>query len=93
MENPKIFVTTFGFYYFGNEVETGNNFIACNQGAMFRKFGGGKGLPGVARGDKNATVSLDTFELKEILYFHPSNLIAILPSINLYEFKGATING
>lgn len=93
MNNPKIFTVQGGFYFFGNEINSGQEgFLACNEAAMFRGFGGGKGLPGVSRGDVNATVKLDTFEEDKVLYFPLENVIAVLPSINLYKFKGAKIN-
>jgi len=91
--NPKIFILSGGFYIFGNEIQSSTvGYVVCNQAAMFRGFGGGKGLPGVARGDKEATVKLDTFIQDQELFFPEENLIAIVPSINLYQFEGAQIN-
>jgi len=91
--NPKIFILAGGFYIFGNEIQSSTaGYVACNQAAMFRGFGGEKGLPGVARGDKEATVKLDTFLQDQALFFPEENLIAIVPSIDLYQFKGAQID-
>ncbi|MCL2354264.1 MAG: hypothetical protein FWC69_06530 [Defluviitaleaceae bacterium] len=92
MSNWKIFTIAGGFYFFGEEVAAPSGYIACTKCAMFRRFEGGKGLPGVARGDKDAIVYLDTFDEKEEVYFPLSNVYAILPSVNLYEFKGAFVN-
>ena len=93
MNNWKIFTVAGGFYFFGEEVVAPEGYIACKKCAMFRRFEGGKGLPGVARGDKDAVVYLDTFAEDEEAFFPLASVYAILPSINLYEFKGAIING
>ena len=90
--NWKIFTIAGGFYFFGEEVTAPEGYIACIKASMFRRFEGGKGLPGVARGDENAIVYLDTFDQNQEVFFPVSAVYAILPSINLYEFKGAKID-
>ena len=50
-----------------------------------------KGVAGVARGDKDATVTLDRFDQDEDLTFPITAVFAILPSIDLYTFKGTTL--
>ena len=87
-----IFVIAGGFYYFGKEVETQEGWLALTEASMFRGFQGGKGVPGVTRGDENAEVKLDQFEQDKVLYFPVSACYGIQPSINLYKFKGSTIN-
>ena len=89
--NYKIFAISGGFYYFGEEVEGPEGYVALKNFSMFGGFAGGKGLPGVARGDKSATVTLDRFSDGEIGYFPVTSCFGVLPSINLYEFKGTTI--
>jgi hypothetical protein len=87
-----VFTITQGFYFFGEEVESPTEgFIAVRNAAMFGGFDGGKGVAGVCRGDAKAKVVLDRFEANEELLFPISAVVAILPSINLYEFKGTTL--
>lgn len=89
--NTKILAISGGFYFFGTEVQAPQEgYIALKKAAMFGGFGGGKGLPGVARGDKAATVILDCFDADEELLFPVTAVFAILPSIDLYAFKGTT---
>lgn len=91
MKNPKVFIVQSGFYFFGNEVKPENEgFIEFDEGAIFRNFGGGKGLPGVLRGDKKATVSLDRYIASERVLLPEENVIGIVDSINLYDFSGCT---
>ena len=92
MTNWKIFAVAGGFYFFGEEVTAPEGYIACVKCAMFRRFEGGKGLPGVARGDKDAVVYLDTFEENEEVFFPVTSVYAIMPSVNLYTFSGSKIN-
>ena len=80
-----------GFYFFGCEISAPDGYIALKDASMFGGFGGGKGLPGVARGDKSATVILDRFDAAAHLTFPLTAVYAIMPSINLYEFAGATL--
>ena len=89
--NTKIFTIAGGFYFYGEQVDAPEGYIALNNYAMFGGFSGGKGLPGVARGDKEAKVTLDRFEEGEIGYFPLSSCYGIHPSIDLYKFKGTTI--
>lgn len=91
MKNTKIFAIAGGFYYFGTEVQAPEGYIALKDAAMFGGFGGGKGLPGVARGDTEATVTLDRFAPDAICTFPVSSCYGILDSIDLYTFKGATL--
>lgn len=89
--STKILAVSGGFYFFGTEVQAQEGYIALKKAAMFGGFGGGKGLPGVARGDKSATVTLDRFDAEEELLFPVTAVFAILPSIDLYAFKGTTL--
>lgn len=87
----KIIAVSGGFYFFGTEVNAQEGYVALKDGAMFGGFSGGKGLPGVSRGDKDAKVTLDRFDTKEELVFPITAVFAILPSIDLYAFKGTTL--
>ena len=86
-----VFIITGGFYFFGQEVAGTKDFLHVKNGAMFGSFSGGKGVAGVCRGDSAATVVLDRFEQEEVLIFPIAACAGILPSINLYEFSGATL--
>lgn len=87
----KIIAVSGGFYFFGTEVNAPDGYIALKKAAMFGGFSGGKGLPGVARGDKSASVTLDRFDEDEECLFPLTAVFAILPSIDLYAFKGTSI--
>jgi hypothetical protein len=89
--STKILAVSGGFYFFGTEVKAQDGYIALTKASMFGGFGGGKGLPGVARGDKGATVTLDRFDADEELLFPVTAVFAILPSVDLYAFKGTTL--
>lgn len=89
--STKILAVSGGFYFFGTEVTAPEGYIALKKAAMFGGFSGGKGLPGVARGDKSATVTLDRFDADEELLFPTTAVFAILPSIDLYTSKGTTL--
>lgn len=89
--NTKIFAVSGGFYFFGTEITAPEGYVSLTAAAMFGGFGGGKGLPGVARGDKSSTVTLDRFEKDEELLFPTTAVFAIMPSIDLYAFKGTTL--
>lgn len=89
--NFKIVAANYGFYFFGEEVKSEDGYIALKNASMFGGFSGGKGMPGVARGDKNAKVTLDKFDDKEEVIFPLTAVIAIMPSIDLYKFNGTTI--
>lgn len=91
MKNCKILAIAYGFYFFGEEVSAPEGYVAIKNASMFGGFSGGKGLPGVARGDKDAKVNLDRFDLSEECLFPITSVVGIFPSINLYEFKGATL--
>ena len=91
-KNWKIFIIAGGFYFFGEEVQaTAEGYISMKNCSMFGGFSGGKGLPGVTRGDKEAKVTLDRFTEDDVQDFPISSCYGILGSINLYEFKGATL--
>ncbi|MBU6232535.1 hypothetical protein KGP36_07940 [Patescibacteria group bacterium] len=91
MNNPKIFAISGGFYYFGDMVESPQDgYLALKSAAMFGGFSGGKGLPGLARGDKAMTVNLDRFPEDELQLFPETACFGILSSVNLYDFKGTT---
>ena len=87
----KILAVSGGFYFFGTEISAPEGYIALKNAAMFGGFGGGKGLPGVARGDKSATVTLDRLDADEECLFPISAVFAIIPSIDLYAFKNTTL--
>lgn len=90
--NPKVITVAGGFYFFGNEIPSDNpDYIKIDNGAMSGGFSGGKGIAGVCRGDNEATIILDRFQDTEVLSFPLSAVYAILPCVNLYEFKGTTI--
>ena len=92
MKKPTILVVQGGFYYFGDEVASPQpGYVCITAGSMFGGFSGGKGLPGVARGDASAKVTLDRFEPSSVLTFPESAVLGILPCIDLYEFKGTTL--
>lgn len=89
--STKILAVSGGFYFFGTEVNAPEGYISLKNAAMFGGFAGGKGLPGVARGDKAATVTLDRFDKDEELLFPITAVFAILPSVDLYAHKGTTL--
>lgn len=92
--NTKILAVSGGFYFFGTEIAGSScpdGYICLKNAAMFGSFGGAKGLPGVSRGDKAATVILDRFAADEELLFPITAVFAIMPSIDLYAFKGTTL--
>lgn len=91
MQNTKILAVAGGFYFFGEEVTAPEGYVALKEAAMFGGFGGGKGLPGVARGDKAATVTLDRFAADTEVIYPLSAVYAIMPSIDLYTFSGTTL--
>jgi hypothetical protein len=91
MKNCKIFIIAGGFYFFGEEVNAPEGYVALKNCSMFGGFGGGKGLPGVARGDKDSTVTLDKFKEEDVHTFPSTSCYGILSSIDLYSFKGTTI--
>lgn len=92
MQKPTILAVSGGFYFFGNEVPSPQpGYVTLKSAAMFGGFAGGKGLPGVARGDKAATVTLDRFAEEDIVTFPESAVFAIMPSIDLYQFTGTTL--
>ena len=87
----KIFTIAGGFYYFGTQVDAPEGYLALKDFAMFGNYAGEHGLPGVARGEPKATVTLDRFTPGEIGYFPISSCYGILPSIDLYKFKGTKL--
>lgn len=92
MENPTILAVNNGFYLFGDLLENApNGYIAMTNVSMFGGFQGGKGMPGVARGDKDAIVTLDQFDKEKTCLWPVQSVCGIYPSINLYKFKGAKL--
>ena len=92
MKKPTILAVQGGFYFFGDEIASSQpGYICLKDAAMFGGFAGGKGLPGVARGDAAATVSLDRFADGETITFPETAVFAIMPSVDLYKFKGSNL--
>jgi hypothetical protein len=89
--DKKIFAVAGGFYFFGTEIPAADEYLSLTDAAMFGGFSGGKGLPGVARGDLEASVTLDRFSEGETLSFPITGVYAVMPSIDLYTAKGTTI--
>jgi len=89
--NWKIVTLAGGFYYFGSEVQAQEGYIGITKASLFASFNGNKGMPGLARGDKDAKVSLDQFDQDGTILFPISAVYAIAPSVNLYEQKGTTL--
>lgn len=87
----KIIAVSGGFYFFGTEVAAPEGYVCLKDAAMFGGFGGGKGLPGVARGDNSSTVTLDRFKEGDEQFFPVTAVFAIMNSIDLYKFKGTTL--
>lgn len=81
-----------GFYFFGTLVDSApEGYIKLVKFAMFGGFAGGKGLPGVCRGDKEATVTLDRFGEDQEGIFPVSAVFGIFDAIDLYQFSGTTL--
>lgn len=93
MQNPVVIAVREGFYLFGDEVPGPEGYICLRNAAMFGNFGGGQGLPGVVGGCDGATVTLDKFPEDDEELFNFDNVLFIVKSVNLYEFKGTTIRG
>ena len=91
MDNWKIFIISSGFYFFGNEVQASDGYIALDKCSMFAGFSGGKGMPGVAGGAKGATVILDRFPPADVQTFPISACLGVINAVNLYEFTGTTL--
>jgi|SRR5690606_14493713 hypothetical protein len=89
--NWKIFTVAGGFYYFGEEIEAPEGYIAFTKASMFGGFSGGKGLPGVQRMDPSARVTLDRFTEDAQILVPISAVYAITDCGNLYEFEGTTL--
>jgi hypothetical protein len=90
-KNTKIVALIHGFYIFGEEVEAPAGFIKFVNAAMFGGFSGGKGMPGVARGDSKATVNLDQFLQDQELIAPLSSVVFIIDCVDLFKFKGTTL--
>lgn len=89
--NWKLVALSYGFYFFGEEVDAPEGYIKLVQASMFGGFSGGKGVPGVTRGDKDARVTLDRFLDKGEVLAPLSSVVFVADSINLYESKNTTI--
>lgn len=90
---PAILTVAGGFYFFGDLVQGHPDYATLKNGAMFGGFEGGKGLPGVARGDSAARVNLDRFDESQTIQapLFSGAVLAIFRSINLYTFPGTTL--
>lgn len=81
-----------GFYFYGEEIESPTEgFIAIKNAAMSGGFGGGKGWPGVLRGDPKSNVILDRFRPEDVQLFPMTAVLAIHPSVDLYVLKTTTL--
>lgn len=88
MSEYKILAVAGGFYFFGRQAPAPEGYIALTEAAMFGGFGGGLGLPGVARGAAKSTVTLDCFEKESVQLFPVENVYAVMTSVNLHKHKG-----
>ena len=93
MKKPTILCIAGGFYFFGDECAAPEGYVAITSAAMFGGFGGGLGLPGVARGAAGATVTLDRFAPADVQMFPISAVYGIFTSVDLYAFPGTTVRG
>lgn len=92
MKNPTILAVNNGFYLFGDLLDNApNGYIAMKEVAMFGGFSGGKGMPGIARGDSGSKLNLDRFEPDKTCIWPISSVCGVYPSIDLYKFKGTTL--
>lgn len=92
MKNPTIIAINNGFYIFGSLLDNApEGYVAMTDVAMFGGFSGGKGMPGIARGDSGGKVNLDRFESNRTCMWPISSVCGVYPSIDLYKFKGATL--
>ena len=91
MSEYKMIAVSGGFYFFGKEVPAPDGYYALTECSMSGSFSGGKGMPGVCRGDKDAKIILDRFNKDDIQYFPLTAVFAILTSVNLYEIKTTTL--
>lgn len=89
MEKPVIVAATNGFYLFGEEVVGEDGWVSLENAHMFGGYSGGKGMPGIARGDKSAQVTLDAFP--GLVKINLRHTIFLAESINLLEFSGTTL--
>ena len=89
--NWKLVALTSGFYFFGEEVPATDGYIKLIKASMFGGFSGGKGAPGVARGDKEAKVTLDRFGDDVEIAAPINSVVFIADSIDLYNFAGTTL--
>lgn len=92
MKNPTIIAVNGGFYLFGNLLKDApDGFICMSEVAMFGGFNGGKGMPGVARGDTAMKVTLDRFEPSSVCLWPIRSVDGIYPSVDLYKFSGTVL--
>lgn len=89
-KNTVIVTVAGGFYFFGEEVGESDGYVIVKNAAMFNDFYDGKGMPGVARGDKGASVTLDFFAPDAVLRCPRENVYAIIDSIDLSEWENTT---
>lgn len=79
-----------GFYYFGEEVPTGEGFLKLRNAAMFSKYENEKGMASVARGDDKSFVVLDFFGPNQVVEFPLTSVLGIHDSIDLSTWKHTT---
>lgn len=92
MKKHVIVAVASGFYFFGVEATSPDErFMRLTQCAMFGGFSGGKGMPGVARGDKDAYVTLDFFDESSHMEIPLSAVLFVVDSIDLSTWNNATI--
>lgn len=82
-KNTVIVTVAGGFYYFGEEVKAQEGYVALKNAAMFMGYDRGKGVPGVARGDKDSNVKLGFFTPGDVIHFPILHVYAITPCIDL----------
>ncbi len=87
----KMIAVSGGFYFFGKEVPAPDGYYALTECSMSGGFSGGKGMPGVCRGDNEAQITLDRFEKDDVQYFPLTAVFAIFTSVNLYDKKSTTL--
>lgn len=92
MKNPTILAINNGFYLFGDLQDSPpSGYVAMTNVAMFGGFSGGKGMPGVARGEKGAEIILDKFDQSKTCMWPIQSVCGIYPSVNLYSFSGTKL--
>ena len=92
MKNPTVLAINNGFYLFGDLLDNApDGYVAMTSVAMFGGFSGGKGMPGVTRGERGATITLDRFDANKTCMWPINSVCGVYPSVDLYKFKGTTL--